>query len=201
MIKKDLPGFSFQEPKNRNIINIRFNSINIGVGTRRLRTIWTPELAQDLQGYHAIDAEAELTAMLGNEIANEIDRQIIQDLNDNQRFYTQNAFNNILINQPIGNLDHPHDPFNNLTLPLIRRVAARTIGLDLVNVQPLNLPTGMFNYLTYQMDDNGIIQPNYTVLPNEDGWYADGTFESIMIKMDMKPHKFIQKLGLRRGRR
>jgi hypothetical protein len=45
-----------------------------------MRAHWTPELAQDLEAYHSIDAEAELTALLSEEIAAEIDREIIRDL-------------------------------------------------------------------------------------------------------------------------
>ena len=41
---------------------------------------WSPEMAQDLRGYHGIDAEAELTALLSEEIGREIDRPIINQL-------------------------------------------------------------------------------------------------------------------------
>lgn len=214
MIRKNLPGFSFKEPKNRNVINIRITSVDVSVGTRPIRAIWNPGLAQDLQAFHAIDTEAELTALLGQEIANEIDNQIIQDLNNNQRFYNQNTVadvinrwtnihNDVLINQahqPIGELNHPNNGFDNLVLPHIRRVAARTIGLDLVNVQPLNVPTGLLTYLDFNVD-NYTIEPNYTVLPNDEGWYTNDTFESIMIKMDMKPFKFITPIRRRPRRR
>ena len=32
--------------------------------TRKLKAVWTPEFAQDLNAYHALDAEAELTSIL-----------------------------------------------------------------------------------------------------------------------------------------
>jgi len=52
----------------------------IQVGTRKLRAVWTPELAQDLAAFQSIDAEAELTAMLSAEISREIDKEIISGL-------------------------------------------------------------------------------------------------------------------------
>jgi len=61
-------------------ITIRFSSVTVNTTTRKLRAHWTPELAQDLEAYHSIDAEAELTALLSEHVAAEIDREIIIDL-------------------------------------------------------------------------------------------------------------------------
>lgn len=61
-------------------LTVRFSSITVTTITRKLRAHWTPELAQDLEAYHSIDAEAELTALLSEHIAAEIDREIIIDL-------------------------------------------------------------------------------------------------------------------------
>lgn len=61
-------------------LSIRFSSVTVNTTTRKMRAHWTPELAQDLEAYHSIDAEAELTALLSEEIAAEIDREIIRDL-------------------------------------------------------------------------------------------------------------------------
>lgn len=61
-------------------ITIRFSSVTVNTETRKLRAHWTPELAQDLEAYHSIDAEAELTALLSEHVAAEIDREIIIDL-------------------------------------------------------------------------------------------------------------------------
>ena len=47
------------------------------VKTRKLKAVWTPELAQDLNAYHSIDAEAELTSMLSEYISLEIDLEIL----------------------------------------------------------------------------------------------------------------------------
>ena len=52
-------------------------SIPIVAKTRKLKAVWTPELAQDLNAYHSVDAEAELTSMLSEYIAMEIDLEIL----------------------------------------------------------------------------------------------------------------------------
>jgi hypothetical protein len=61
-------------------LTLRFSSVTVNTITRKMRAHWTPELAQDLEAYHSVDAEAELTALLSEEIAAEIDREIIRDL-------------------------------------------------------------------------------------------------------------------------
>lgn len=61
-------------------INIQLNSVPIVAKTRKLKAVWTPELAQDLNAYHSIDAEAELTAILSEHIALEIDLEILEML-------------------------------------------------------------------------------------------------------------------------
>jgi hypothetical protein len=61
-------------------INIELRSEPIVAETRKLKAVWTPELAQDLNAYHSIDAEAELTAILSEHIALEIDLEILEML-------------------------------------------------------------------------------------------------------------------------
>jgi hypothetical protein len=61
-------------------INVSMNSVPIVAKTRKLKAIWTPEFAQDLQAYHSIDAEAELTSMLSEYISMEIDLEILDML-------------------------------------------------------------------------------------------------------------------------
>jgi hypothetical protein len=51
--------------------------------TRKLKAVWTPEFAQDLNAYHSIDAEAELTSMLSEYISQEIDLEILDMLIEN----------------------------------------------------------------------------------------------------------------------
>ena len=61
-------------------IDLELKSIPIVAKTRKLKAVWTPELAQDLNAYHSIDAEAELTAMLSEYISLEIDLEILDML-------------------------------------------------------------------------------------------------------------------------
>ena len=61
-------------------IDIRVESIAVTAATRKLRARWSPELAQDLNAYHSLDAEVELTQILSEQIALEIDREILNDL-------------------------------------------------------------------------------------------------------------------------
>jgi len=61
-------------------INLQLRSEPIVAKTRKLKAVWTPELAQDLNAYHSIDAEAELTAMLSEYISLEIDLEILEML-------------------------------------------------------------------------------------------------------------------------
>jgi hypothetical protein len=61
-------------------VKLTVSSVTVSVKSRKLKTQWSPELAQDLAAYHSIDAEAELTALLSEELAAEIDREILRDL-------------------------------------------------------------------------------------------------------------------------
>jgi hypothetical protein len=61
-------------------IDIKVDSIPITAATKKLKAKWTPELGQDLNAYHNLDAEVELTSILSEQIALEIDREILQDL-------------------------------------------------------------------------------------------------------------------------
>jgi len=61
-------------------IDIKIESIAVTAVTRKLRAKWSPELAQDLNAYHSLDAEVELTQILSEQIALELDREILNDL-------------------------------------------------------------------------------------------------------------------------
>jgi hypothetical protein len=61
-------------------VSFRLDEVVVSVEERKLRATWSPELAQDVSAFHNIDAEAELTAMLSEQVAAEIDREILRDL-------------------------------------------------------------------------------------------------------------------------
>ena len=61
-------------------LNLEMQSDPIVAKTRKLKAVWTPEFAQDLNAYHSIDAEAELTSMLSEYVSMEIDLEILDML-------------------------------------------------------------------------------------------------------------------------
>jgi hypothetical protein len=61
-------------------VSFDLQSVVVSVTERKLRAQWSPELAQDVAAFHNIDAEAELTALLSEQVAAEIDREILRDL-------------------------------------------------------------------------------------------------------------------------
>jgi hypothetical protein len=61
-------------------IDIKVDSVSVTALTKKLKAKWTPELQQDINAYHNLDAEVELTSLLSEQIALEIDQEILQDL-------------------------------------------------------------------------------------------------------------------------
>jgi hypothetical protein len=61
-------------------IDIKVDSVSVTAVTKKLKAKWSPELGQDLQAYHNLDAEVELTSILSEQIALEIDRELLNDL-------------------------------------------------------------------------------------------------------------------------
>ena len=64
-------------------IQVELRSDTITAKTRKLKSIWTPEFAQDLNAYHSVDAEAELTSMLSEHVSMEVDLEILDMLIQN----------------------------------------------------------------------------------------------------------------------
>jgi len=61
-------------------IDIKVDSVAVTALTKKLKAKWSPELAQDLNAYHNLDAEVELTSILSEQIALELDQEILEDL-------------------------------------------------------------------------------------------------------------------------
>tara|TARA_R110000751_G_scaffold37156_3_gene90317 strand:- start:210 stop:620 length:411 start_codon:yes stop_codon:yes gene_type:complete len=76
---KKIPSFCFESPWLKPF-DLNMESVEVQGATRRMRVTWTPELAQDVSVFNNIDAEAELTALLSEQVAAEIDREILRDL-------------------------------------------------------------------------------------------------------------------------
>ena len=82
-------GFSGEGDAGIPEIDIALRQISIVAKTRKLKAVWTPELAQDLNAYHSVDAEAELTSMLSEYISMEIDLEILDMLKVNASAKTE----------------------------------------------------------------------------------------------------------------
>lgn len=61
-------------------VSFTLTSVTITAEARKLRASWSPELAQDVSAFHNVDAEAELTSLLSEQVTGEIDREILRDL-------------------------------------------------------------------------------------------------------------------------
>jgi len=73
-------NYALEGTENIPEIDIKVDSVAITAQTKKLKAKWTPELGQDLNAYHNLDAEVELTSILSEQIALEIDREILADL-------------------------------------------------------------------------------------------------------------------------
>jgi len=76
---KKIPSFCFESPWVKPF-GLTFRPTTINTHVRRLRATWAPELAQDVSAFHNIDAEAELTALLCEQITAEINREILNTI-------------------------------------------------------------------------------------------------------------------------
>ena len=70
-------------------IDIKVDSVAVTAQTKKLKAKWSPELGQDLNAYHNLDAEVELTGILSEQIALEIDREILGELVDGAKAGTR----------------------------------------------------------------------------------------------------------------
>ena len=74
------PTWGLENNKEIPEIDIKIDSVAVTAITKKLKAKWSPELGQDLNAYHNLDAEVELTQILSEQVALEIDREIVEDL-------------------------------------------------------------------------------------------------------------------------
>lgn len=81
------PAFEYAFDSSDNIpeIDISIRSMSVTSNTRKLKVKWTPELAQDLNAYHTLDAEQELTQIMADQVALDVDSEVLQDMVNNAR--------------------------------------------------------------------------------------------------------------------
>ena len=80
IVGNSTPGWGLEGNPRIPEIDIKVDSVSVTAVTKKLKAKWTPELGQDLNAYHNLDAEVELTQILSEQIALEIDREILEDL-------------------------------------------------------------------------------------------------------------------------
>jgi hypothetical protein len=103
--KYGVPGTAWQEMPE---LDMKINSTHIQAIPKKLKAKWTPELAQDLAAYHNLDAEVEMTGIMSDHIALEIDREILNDLvkgaTAGKRYWNRHpgVFVNSLTGEPLG---------------------------------------------------------------------------------------------------
>jgi hypothetical protein len=149
-------------------IELELKSEPIVAKTRKLKAIWTPELAQDLNAYHSVDAEAELTQMLSEYISLEIDLEILEMLQ-------QNAFTTEYWSARVG---YEFNSANNRFAPDSTNVSAnayqkntwfQTLGIKLQKV------SNKIHQLTMRGGANFVVvSPNVaTILESMNGFSAN----------------------------
>jgi len=77
---KGAPDWGLENNTEIPEIDIKVDSVAVTALTKKLKAKWSPELAQDLNAYHNLDAEVELTSILSEQVALEIDQEILEDL-------------------------------------------------------------------------------------------------------------------------
>jgi hypothetical protein len=105
-------------------VTFELDSVTVSVTERKLRATWTPELAQDVAAFHNIDAEAELTALLSEQIAAEIDREILRDLRKGAAWQIKWDYNGW---KRIGNVATPYTQkdWNQTLITAVNQVSAQ----------------------------------------------------------------------------
>ena len=69
--------------ENKRKVKLNLRTVNVNVGARPIRVIWTHEMVQDISAFHNIDAEAELTRIINEELNRNIGREILSNFLNN----------------------------------------------------------------------------------------------------------------------
>lgn len=79
-VGKTQAGTGFDTALDIPQVNIEMRQDTIVAKARKLKTMWSQEFAQDLNSYHNIDTEAEITKMMSDYMGKEIDLEILDML-------------------------------------------------------------------------------------------------------------------------
>ena len=162
-------------------INVQLKSEAIVAKTRKLKAQWTPEFAQDLNAYHSVDAEAELTGILSQYISMEIDLELLDMLIQNAFTVDYwSAVNNTTITGGVSTLNSSGQQFYNTQGGWFQ-----TLGTKLQKV------SNKIHQLTLRGGANFLVMsPTVaTILESIPGFAADGTGEKLEYNFG------IQKIG------
>ena len=116
-------------------ISLSFESVKVGVETRKLRAVWSPEISQDLDAFHSIDTVAKIEALMVKELAASIDQEIMKDILGGIHYLRE--------------ISKSVDIWDNLDFPVVKQIMAKTISQDLVEVKPMSAPSGLLFYMDY----------------------------------------------------
>jgi hypothetical protein len=104
-------------------VSFDLESVTVSVTERKLRAQWSPELAQDVSAFHNIDAEAELTALLSEQVAAEIDREILRDLRKGAAWNLRWDYNGW--RRISGNITYTQKDWNQTLITAINQLSAQ----------------------------------------------------------------------------
>jgi hypothetical protein len=104
-------------------VSFDLDSVTVSVTERKLRAQWSPELAQDVAAFHNIDAEAELTALLSEQVAAEIDREILRDLRKGAAWNLRWDYNGW--RRISGNITYTQKDWNQTLITAINQLSAQ----------------------------------------------------------------------------
>jgi hypothetical protein len=104
-------------------VSFDLESVTVSVTERKLRAQWSPELAQDVSAFHNIDAEAELTALLSEQVAAEIDREILRDLRKGAAWNLRWDYNGW--RRISGNMTYTQKDWNQTLITAINQLSAQ----------------------------------------------------------------------------
>jgi len=106
-------------------VSFDLESVTVSVSERKLRAQWSPELAQDVAAFHNIDAEAELTALLSEQVAAEIDREILRDLRKGAAWNLRWDYNGWKRLSSTGTTPYTQKDWNQTLITAINQISAQ----------------------------------------------------------------------------
>ena len=125
---------SMEEDANIPQVTFTFDFIDVSVEKRMLGATFTPELQQDVNAFHSIDVEAELTALLSEVVSGEIDREILRDLRKSAahvEFFDYGAYDRRLGNTTNSSLGITRKDYNQDLITKINQISARIMKYTL----------------------------------------------------------------------